>query len=201
MSTAPQRKLTAAEYLAIERDAPVKSEFYAGEMFAMAGASREHNTINENLSGELHARLKGSPCRTFSRDLRVLVDRTGLYTYPDLVIVCGAPEYDAEDRDTLVNPRVVIEVLSPSTERYDRTTKFLHYRQLASVEEYVLVAQDAAWCERFVRQPDGSWAQVPFVGLDAVLELKSVPVAVPLADIYAGVSFPPVAGGPRPAAG
>jgi Uma2 family endonuclease len=198
MSTAPQRKLTAVEYLAIERDAPVKSEFYAGEMFAMAGASREHNAVNENLSLEIGSRLKGSPCRTFSRDQRVLVDRTGLYTYPDLVIVCGTPEYAADDRDTLVNPRVVIEVLSPSTERYDRTTKFLHYRQLPSVEEYVLVAQDAAWCERYVRQPDGAWAQVQFVGLDAVLEFKSVPVAVPLADIYAGVPLSPDAAA-RPA--
>lgn len=201
MSAAPKRKLTAAEYLAIERAAPHKSEFYAGEMFAMAGASREHNTVNENLSTEIGSRLKGGPCRTFSRDQRVMVDRTGLYTYPDLVIVCGPPEYDPEDRDTLVNPRVVVEVLSPSTERYDRTTKFLHYRQIPSVEEYVLVAQDEPWCERYVRQPDGAWAQVPFVGLDAALELKSVPVAVPLRDVYAGVTFPPAPAGARPAAG
>ncbi len=200
MTALPKRKLTAAEYLVIERAAEFKSEFYAGEMFAMAGTSCEHNTVNENLSTELGARLKGGPCRTFSRDLRVRVERTGLYCYPDLVIVCGPAEYAAEDRDTLVNPRVVFEVLSPSTERYDRTTKFRHYQQLPSVEEYVLVAQDEPWCERYVRQADGAWAQVLFVGLDAVLELKSVPVAVPLADVYAGVAFAPAVGA-RPAGG
>lgn len=191
MSAVPKAKLTVAEYLATERRAAFKSEFYNGEMFAMAGASVEHNRVSENLSIEIGGRLKGGPCQSFSRDLRVRIRRTGLYCYPDLVIVCGEPQYAEEDRDTLVNPRVVFEVLSPSTERYDRTTKFHHYKQLPSVEEYVLVAQDRAWCDRFVRQADGSWAHVEFVGLDATLELKSVPVAVPLADVYARVEFPP----------
>ncbi|HYH66679.1 MAG TPA: Uma2 family endonuclease [Urbifossiella sp.] len=191
MTAVPKAKLTVAEYLAIERRAEFKSEFYDGEMFAMAGASREHNTVNENLSVRIGGQLLGGPCRTYSRDLRVRIERTGLYCYPDLVIVCGEPRMAEEDKDTLTNPRVVVEVLSPSTERYDRTTKFRHYKQLPSVEEYVLVAQDEAWCERYSRQADGSWAHVEFVGLDATLELKSVPVAVPLADVYAGVTFPP----------
>lgn len=189
MRAVPKAKLSVAEYLAIERDAPFKSEFFNGEMFAMAGASRHHNIVNENLSGELHARLKGSPCRTLSRDQRVAIDRTGLYCYPDLVIVCGPPEYAAEDPDALVNPRVVVEVLSDSTERYDRTTKFRHYQQLASVQEYILVAQDEPLCDRYCRQADGSWAVVSFVGLDAALELKTVPIRIPLAEIYAGVTF------------
>ncbi len=203
MTAVPKAKLTVAEYLAIERRAEFKSEFYDGEMFAMAGASREHNRVTENLSIELGGRLRGGPCQSFSRDLRVRIKRTGLYCYPDLVIVCGEPEYAEEDKDTLVNPRVVFEVLSPSTERYDRTTKFRHYKQLPSVEEYVLVAQDEPWCERFVRQADGSWAQVEFAGLEAVLELKSVPVAVPLADVYARVTFPPAPPPPvgRPGSG
>ena len=191
MTAVPRSKLTVAEYLAIERRAEFKSEFYDGEMFAMAGASVEHNRVNKNLAVELGARLKGGPCELFISDLRVRIKRTGLYCYPDLVIVCGEPQYAEEDKDTLVNPRVVFEVLSPSTERYDRTTKFQHYKQLPSVQEYVLVAQDRAWCERFVRQPDGAWAQVAFDGLDAALELTAVPVAVPLADVYARVEFPP----------
>lgn len=191
MSALPKkRKLTAQEYLAIERRAEFKSEFFDGEMFAMAGANRLHNVINENLSGELFARLKGGDCRTLSRDQRVLVDRTGLYCYPDLVIVCGPPEYSADDPDTLVNPRVVVEVLSESTERYDRTTKFRNYQQLPSMTEYVLVSQDEPLCERYVRMPDGSWALVSFVGLEAALAFASVPVQVPLADIYAGTTFP-----------
>jgi len=190
MSALPKtKKLTVAEYLAIERQAEFKSEFFDGEMFAMAGASRHHNIVNENLSGELFSRLKGGPCRTLSRDQRLKIDRTGLYCYPDLVIVCGPPEYAAEDPDTLVNPLVVVEVLSDSTERYDRTTKFRHYQQLPSVQEYILVAQDEPLCERFYRR-DNEWVVDSFVGLDATLELKSLLVQVPLAEIYAGVKFP-----------
>lgn len=207
MSAVPKRKLTVAEYLAIEKAAAYKSEFFNGEMFplhrdapvGMAGASRPHNRVNENLSGELHARLKGGPCQSFSRDQRVLVDRTGLYTYPDLIIVCGRVETAEGDEDTITNPRVVVEVLSPSTERYDRTTKFRHYQQLPSVQEYVLVSQSEPLCERFTRQADGSWALVSFVGLEAVLALTSVPAQVPLADVYAGVEFPSEPPPPSPA--
>lgn len=191
MSAAPKPKLTVAEYLATERRAAFKSEFYNGEMFAMAGASLAHNTITENLSVRIGGQLLGSPCRTFSSDLRVRIERTGLYCYPDLVIVCGEPQMAEEDKDTLVNPRVVIEVLSPSNERYDRRTKYQNYQQLPSVQEYVFVAQDEALCERFVHRPDGEWTHAQSIGLDAALELTSVPVAVPLADIYAGVTFPP----------
>jgi Uma2 family endonuclease len=193
MTALPKAKLTVAEYLAIERRAEFKSEFYDGEMFAMAGASLPHNAVTENLSVRIGGQILGGPCRTYSRDLRVRVERTGLYCYPDLVIVCGEPQMAEEDKDTLTNPRVVFEVLSPSTERYDRRTKYRHYQQLPSVQEYVLVAQDEALCEQFVRQADGSWTHVLSVGLDAALELKSVPVAVPLADVYAGVTFPPEA--------
>ncbi len=118
------------------------------------------------------------------------IGSTGLYCYPDLIIVCGPPEYASEDSDTLVNPRVIVEVLSDSTELYERTTKFRHYQKLPSLMEYVMVSQHEPMCERFSRSTDGSWALVAFVGLDAKLELTSVPVQVPLADIYAGVTFP-----------
>lgn len=181
--------LTAREYLARESRAEFKSEFFNGEVFAMAGASPRHNFIRENLSGELFGRLKGGPCRAVSADQRVLVSRTGLYTYPDLLIVCGPPEFDPEDSNTIINPTAIVEVLSPSTEKYDRGAKFRNYQQIPSLNEYVLVAQDEAVIERFVRQADGSWGFVSFVGLEATLAFTTVPVQIPLTDVYAGISF------------
>ena len=199
MSAVPKpKKLTVEEYFAIEATAERKSEFYDGEMFQMAGASKEHNAISRNLTAEFHQRLKDGPCQVFVSDLRVRVSRTGLYTYPDLLIVCDEPEYAPENEDTLTDPKVVVEVLSPSTERYDRTTKFRHYKQLPSVQEYVLVSQDEPLIERFVRQTDGEWAQADFVGLDTSMTLATVPLRVPLTEVYRGVVFPPQP--PRPAA-
>jgi Uma2 family endonuclease len=191
MSAVPKpHKITVDEYFEIEKSAERKSEFHNGEMFLMAGASWEHNLISQSLSSELYLRLKGSECQVFHSDLRVKVDRTGLYTYPDVLIVCGTPEHAPENRDTLVNPKVVFEILSDSTERYDRTTKFRHYKQLPSVLEYVLVSQDEPLVERFERQEDGTWAQSDFVGLEVEVALATVPVSVPMADIYRGVEFP-----------
>ena len=190
MSALPKSKLTALQYLAIERRAEFKSEFFAGEMFAMAGASYKHNEIKDALIAALRAIFKDGRCRTLSSDQRVLVDRTGLYTYPDIVIVCGPAAFDENDADTLINPTAIIEVLSPSTEKYDRGAKFRNYQQIASLDEYVLVGQDEAVIERFIRQPDGSWGLVSFVGLNATLVFTSVPAGIPLADIYAGVDFP-----------
>ena len=158
MSAIPRTKMTETEYLAIERAAEFKSEFYDGLMYpmqgpggplGMAGAKFDHNRINENLSYELTKALKGGPCQSLSRDMRVRVSATGLYTYPDVVVVCG--EFSDENRDTLVNPTVIIEVLSPSTERYDRGTKFRQYQKLTSLKEIVLVAQYEPLAERFVR--------------------------------------------------
>lgn len=122
--------------------------------------------------------------------MRVLVERTGLYTYPDLLILCGPGEFDPLDRDTLLNPTAIIEILSPSTEKYDRGAKFRHYQQIPSLKEYLLVAQDEPVCERFVRQEDGSWALIAFVGLNDMLKFHSVPVQIPLLDVYAGITFP-----------
>lgn len=190
MSAPPKPKLTAREYLELERCAQFKSEFFKGEIFAMSRVNREHNRIKENLVGELGTRLKGGPCQTYSSDQRVLVEATGLYTYPDIVILCGPGTYDPADRDTLTNPTAIIEVLSPSTERYDRGAKFRNYQQIPSLIEYVLVTQDEAVCERFVRQADGSWALVSFVELTATLVFTSIPARIPLTDIYAGVAFP-----------
>lgn len=193
MSARPRPKLTAAEYLAIERAAVFKSEFHDGEMFAMAGASREHNGVKENLIVELGSRLRGGPCRTFSSDQRVRVDATGAYTYPDIVLVCGPGEYDPLDRDTVVNPTAIVEVLSPSTEAYDRGGKFRQFRTIPTLRDYVLVSQHEPVVERFTRQPDGVWTLTTFAGTDAILELTCVAVRVPLADVYRGVELvPPV---------
>jgi len=190
MSAVAKRKLTPAEYLAIERAAPFKSEFFNGEMFAMAGATPAHNTVKENLIGEIYGRLKGGPCRTYSSDQRVKVEPTGLYTYPDIVIVCGKPEFDPLDSDTLINPQVIIEVLSPSTERYDRGAKFRHYQQCPSIQEVVLVAQDRIQVDRFVRQADGNWLLTVFADRAAQFSLSTAPVSFPVADIYARVDIP-----------
>jgi Uma2 family endonuclease len=189
MSTAPTIKLTPAEYLAIERKAEFKSEYYAGEMFAMAGASRQHIRARTNLAGELYGQLKGSACESYDQDMRIKVNPTGLYTYPDIAIVRGEAEFEDKEFDILLNPRTIIEVLSDSTEKYDRGTKFEHYQRILSLQEYVLVSQDRPRVERFVRQPDGSWNVTEIAGMDATLEFTSVPAKVALADIYRGVEL------------
>ena len=192
MSAVPKTKLTAAEYLAIELAAENKNEFYDGEMFAMSGASRDHNCVKDNLIVEIGSRCKGGPCRTFSSDQRVRVDRTGLYTYPDIVILCGQGEYDPLNRDTLLNPTAIIEVLSPSTERYDRGMKFQHYQQIPSLREYVLVSQDQALVERYTRQENGTWVLTVFADPAGEFSLDTGSVRVSLADVYRGVDLPPM---------
>lgn len=190
MSAVPKPKLTVAEYLAVERAAEFKSEFYRGETFAMAGASYEHTTVSDNLVGELRSRLKGTGCRVLSRDMRVRVDATGLYTYPDVLILCGPPVLEDDHGDVLLNPRIIFEVLSDSTERYDRTTKFRHYQQIPTLTEYLLVAQDEPSVERFVRGPDGDWAYRAFTDPDGAFELVLHNLRVPLAEVYRDVEFP-----------
>lgn len=190
MTAAPKKKLTAAEYLAIEREAPFKSEFFDGVMYAMAGASRFHNSIKDKIIGELYERLKGRGCESFSSNQRVQLTPTGQFVYPDIVLVCGPAEYSELDRDSLVNPQVVIEVLSPSTEGYDRGFKFTEYQLQPSIREYVLVSQDRMRVERFVRQPDESWLMTAFSDPAGEFSLKTVPVSIPMAAIYAGVEFP-----------
>ena len=190
MSTVPKTLLTPQEYLARERQADFRSEYYRGEMFAMSGASWEHTLIKDSLASEAANQLKSGPCRVLTSDLRVKVQATDLYTYPDMVIVCAEPLFEDDTFDTLLNPRVVVEVLSPSTEKYDRGTKFAQYRQLPSVQEYVLVAQDRPLVERYVRQTDETWVLTAFSDLTQTFAFGAVPVQVPLAEIYRGVAFP-----------
>src|SRR5947209_3009314 len=144
MSSVPKTLLTTQEYLARERKAEFRSEFYRGEMFAMAGASWEHTLIKDNIAHEARNQLDDGPCRVLTSDLRVKVDATGLYTYPDVIIVCDEPMFEDRMFDTLLNPRCLMEVLSDSTEKYDRGEKFKHYRRVPSLQEYILIAQDEA---------------------------------------------------------
>jgi Uma2 family endonuclease len=176
--------LTPQDYLALERQAETKSEYYAGEVFAMAGASRKHNTIVTNLAYLLVGQLKGRSCEVYNSDMRVKVSATGLYTYPDLVVVCGKPRFDDDQEDTLLNPTVIIEVLSKSTEAYDRSEKFAQYRALESMADYLLIAQDIARLEHYARQPDGSWRFLETVGLDSVAVVDSIQCRLSLADVY-----------------
>lgn len=191
MSTAPQRRYTEAEYLAFERAAETKHEFYRGEIFAMSGASRQHNRITFNVSGCLYNQLKDRDCEAFANDMRVKVQLTTLYTYPDIAINCNQPRFLDKEFDTLLNPQVIIEVLSDSTEKYDRGKKFEMYRTIPSLREYVLISQDRAHVDRFSLNEQGQWVLDDASGLDAVIELSTVGCRLPLADIYAKVEFPP----------
>jgi Uma2 family endonuclease len=190
MSAAPKVRLTPEQYLAIERKAERRSEYCDGRMTLMPATNFRHAQIKANLVGEVGMRLKGGLWHTLSTTMRVKVQRTGLYTYPDIVIVHDGAELEDDEQDTLLNPQVIIEVLSDSTEKYDRGKKARHYQQIASLREYVLVAQDEPAIERFVRQPDESWAKTFVEGLDREFAFATVPVGVPLADVYAGVAFP-----------
>jgi len=167
----------------MERASEVRHEYYDGEMFAMVGATRAHNVIVTDLIALLHPQLRGGRCELLMGDMRVQVSATGLYTYPDLLVVCGEPELADELADMLLNPTVIFEVLSESTEAYDRGKKFEHYRTLESLTDYLLVAQDEAKIEHFTRQK-GGWLLTEARGLDGVLPLPSIGCELRLAEVY-----------------
>ena len=194
MSAVPHTILTPQQYIEQERRAEFKSEFYRGEVFAMAGATFEHTLIKDNIARKAGNQLEDASCVVLTSDIRVKINPTGLYTYPDVVIVCDKPQFEDNHFDTLLNPRIVIEVLSDSTENYDRGKKFSHYRQIASLREYVLIAQDRPLLERYVRQDDQSWILTVFDDLTQTFEATTIPVRIPLAEIYRGVIFPENAG-------
>ncbi len=185
----PQARYTPEQYLALERKAEFKSEYVNGMIIAIAGASRSHSLIVVNLSREVSRQLLGRPCETHTSDMRVRVAATGLYTYPDLVAVCGDAFFDDERTDNLLNPTVIVEVLSPSTEAYDRGEKFAHYRRIESLQEYVLVSQDKVRIESYVRQ-GAQWLLSEASGLDETVRLESIGCNLTLRDIYDKVRFP-----------
>jgi len=192
MSARPKPYLSAEDYLAIDRAAETRSEYFDGEIFAMSGGSFAHSRLQANLIRQLGNRLAGKPCVVNTADLRVKIEASNLYTYPDISVVCGGPRFLDERQDTLLNPVLIVEVLSPSTERYDRGTKFRHYRQIPSLMEYVLVSQDEAQVERFLRTDTGDWTLRVASGLESRIQLASIGEELPLAEIYEKVELPPV---------
>jgi Uma2 family endonuclease len=189
VSTHPKLRIMPQEYLELERKAEVKSEYLDGEMFAMSGVTRDHSTIVMNIGSELHNQFIDRSCEVHGPDLRVKVSQTGLYTYPDIVAVCGELEFEDVHRDTLTNPHLIIEVLSDSTESYDRGKKFANYRALKTLLEYVLVAQTECRIERFTRHEDGSWLYTETTDPYASVELTSVACRLSLSRIYHKVDF------------
>lgn len=190
MSTQPVPYVTPEEYLEAGRLAAFKSEYVSGQVWPRPSASRAHNTIASNLSGLLYAALRGTPCQVFGSDMRVLVQENNTYAYPDITVVCGEQRYSDTLADTLTNPTVLIEILSPSTAQYDRTVKLIKYRRLPSLREYVLVHQDTRRIEHFARYDD-IWIDGEQRGEAALLELSSLGITLPLADIYENVPFLP----------
>ncbi len=190
MSTVPKHFLTPEEYLHREQDAEFRSEYFRGEMFAMAGASANHNLIVLNAGASLREQLKKMPCRVYPSDLKLRIEATGFYTYPDLSVVCGEPQLESNGGDVLLNPVVLVEVLSDSTEAYDRGKKFEHYRTIPSLKHYVLVAQDRHSIDCFSRKPDGSWVLTSCQTLVEKVELEAIDCQLTAAEVYDKVVFP-----------
>ena len=187
-TTATRTLFTPEEYLAKERKALTKSEYRDGRIYAMPGASREHNLITGNTLVELHIQLRNRVCEVYPSDMRVKVSSIGRYTYPDVVVVCDEPQFEDSHFDTLLNPTVLIEVLSPSTAAYDRGEKFASYQKLDSLCEYVLISQDNVCVEHYLRQGQ-DWDLTEFRSLDDVFSLVSIGCDLSLQAIYAKVQF------------
>ena len=183
MATELRRRLTIPEYLAFERQVETRNEYLDGEVFAMTGASRAHNLIAGNLFGEIRGQLKGRRCEVYQESMRVRTP-AGLFTYLHVVAVCGEPRFDDSQLDTLLNPTLVVEVLSASTAAYDRGAKAAQYRSIPSLLEHVLVAQDQIRIERWTRQGDDEWRREDLDGLDQLLELSSIGCRLLVADVY-----------------
>lgn len=190
MSTQPTTYLTPEEYLALEREAEYKSEYIDGVMVAMTGASRRHNLIAVNILRELSEQLRGRPCETYPSDMRVRIPSRRVYTYQDVVVVCGEPRFEDAHVDTLLNPALIVEILSESTERYDRGKKFGFYRTVESLAEYLLVAQDEQRIELYTKQADGRWLLADYRLPEDVVELTSVQCRLALKEVYEKVTFP-----------
>lgn len=189
MSAHAQFRLSEEEYLEIERKSEFRHQFYDGVMYAMSGGSPAHAFIIMALGSELRNAFKKRPCQVAGSDLRVRVSRGGLYTYPDVVVICGDLEFADKRKDTLVNPTFLIEVLSPSTEAHDRGFKTEQYRQIESLREYALVSQSRPHVEVYRPQPDAGWQFSEFTGLDATCRFESVECSIPLAEIYDKIEF------------
>ena len=191
MSAQAQPRLTQEQYLEAERAAEFRHEYYDGHIYAMSVGSYRHGQIIGNLTTRLSNRLERRPCSVVPNDLRLRVSPGGLFTYPDVIVICGEPRFADDRHDTLLNPALIVEVLSPSTEAYDRGFKSAQYRTVESLQEYALVSQTEPRVEVFRRQPGGHWLLSEAIGLEAVCHFESLDCAVPLAEVYAKVTFSP----------
>ncbi len=189
MSAHPVTRITPEEYLAADRAADFKSEYYDGLMYAMASGKAVHSAIIWNVTAGLHQALRERPCIVYPTELRLRVSPAGLYTYPDVMVVCGEPSFADDQNDTLLNPTLIVEVLLPSTEAHDRGFKFAQYRKLESLREYVLVAQTEPRVEKFLRHSMGQWVLSEHKGLEAVCHLESTGCQIPLAEVYYKIPF------------
>ncbi len=185
MASLPKTYITSEEYLALDRKADVKSEYYAGQIIAFAGASKRHNLIVANVLAGIHRQLIDRPCNVYPSDMRIRISKTGMYAYPDVVVTCGEEQFADENSDILLNPIVLIEVLSESTANYDRGDKFEHYRRIESLREYILVFQELHRVDQYVRQNDTQWLLTEFHTPKDIIKLNSITCELAVKEIYA----------------
>jgi len=189
MSAIPEQYLTFDEYIALEESSGIKHEFFEGTAYAMTGASPAHNLITANVIGSLQPQLRGKSCRIYSSDQRFKVEATGLYTYADASVVCGPAQFADAPKYTMTNPTMIIEVLSPSTENYDRGKKSQQYRKIDSLRAYLLIAQDGRHVELYTRQEQNRWLLVETSEREAMVSLDAIGCTMAMKDIYEGVEF------------
>jgi Uma2 family endonuclease len=183
--------MTADEYLAFEETSSVKHEYFAGRIIALAGGNEAHSIISSNINAQLHSQLRQRPCTVYNSDMKVRAEQPRKYMYPDISVACGQPKYENTKRRVLLNPVIIIEVLSASTERFDRGIKFQWYRSIESVEEYVLVSQNAKYIDHYKRQSDNLWSLSSLGEGDELLQLTSIDCVLRIEDIYEKVNFDP----------
>lgn len=182
---------TVESYLDFERIQIDRHEFLDGSVYAMAGESPNHSTICFNLNGIIHNQLRRKRCRGFSPNMKIATNEKGLYSYPDLAIVCGQPTFFDNTKDVITNPTAIFEVLSPSTESYDRGEKYLRYtNQIETLQNYILISQDKFFVEVFTKEENGGWEKTEFSGVEAVCRIDSIECEIPLAELYDLVDFP-----------
>lgn len=196
MAAEPRSLISREAYLAMERASEERHEYITGEVFAMAGGTEPHGLISGNVIAALHGPTRRRGCRIYPGEVRIAIAVLDIYTYPDVSLLCGQPQFEDNRRDTLLNPKVIIEVLSPSTERYDRGQKFQQYQHIASLDTYVLIAQHMPLIEQYVRQGDQAWLYSAARGLDATLTLPTIACTLALAEVYDLVEFPRITAHP-----
>lgn len=190
MSALPQHHLTPQEYLDLERGQEQKHEYWNGQIYLMSGASARHNLITANVIAVLHLQLRGRSCSVYPSDMKVRIPATGLYTYPDALVVCGKAEFEDNKEDVLLNPTMIVEVLSKSTEHYDRGAKFQNYRTLPSLQEYLLIAQNEQRLEHYTRQSNTEWLLSEVTDPNSTIYMPSIGCKLAIADLYDKVTMP-----------